>query len=243
MTTIALPGRTTSFVAHLSACAIGLFVTACGQPAERSVLANVEACPVVEYAPIWVRDRSVELLPDDPAALGAPGVLVVSLERVDLDCDGRSDLVVQTREGFDSSAGGLWMRGFLRRDGEWTDAFRVRSSVDGVSGVVIAADINGDSRLDVLLLGRDEGGVVPQLLLSRGEGYDLGRIQDVYRLRNESDWPSSCWSRLAPTHVPGGRLRLPRETISPLETRGHGEDCSLPLDTLELRGDSLVRVQ
>ena len=243
MTPTILTRAGTRIAAPLAAFAISLLLMACGQPEERHAVANSVSCTLMERSPIWSRDRSATLLADDPADLSEASVLVVSLERPDLDCDGHSDLVAQTREGFDSTAGGLWMRGFYRRNGEWVGAFRFLSSVEGLSGVVVASDLNGDSRLDVLLLGRDEGGIVPQLLLSRGDGYVPGHIADAYRLRNESDWPSSCWSRLAPAFVSGGRIRLARETISPLSTRGHGADCSLPLDTLELRGDSLIRVQ
>lgn len=243
MTPTILTRSRTWIAAPLAAFAISLLLMACGHPDERNAAADSVSCGLIEQSPIWSRDRSATLLSDDPADLTETSVLVVSIERPDLDCDGHSDLVTQTREGFDSTAGGLWLRGFYRRDGAWVAAFRFRSSVEGPSGVVVAFDLNGDSRLDVLLLGRDEGGIVPQLLLSRGDGYIPGHMADAYRLRNESEWPSSCWSRLAPAIVSGGRIRLARETISPLSARGHGADCSLPLDTLELRGDSLIRVQ
>lgn len=202
------------------------------------------SCSTEQRAPLWLRTRNTEPQPDDPSQLSLAQTTVLSLERIDLDCDGIEDLVAQTSELDGLGRSRLWITGFLRDSASWRLVLRDPSVVDGYEGVALAADLNSDGMSDVLFLGQDEGGVVPHLMRSTRERmYERVRIPSGYRLRNETEWGASCWSRLAPALADGRQLRLARETISPESTVGHGTDCDLPLDTLALQGDSLVRLE
>jgi hypothetical protein len=115
--------------------------------------------------------------------------------------------------------------------------------VEGIERVVIAAELSESGRRDLVTVGSDEGGYEPRVFRWKNGVLSRVIVPAEYGLREESDWSPDCMERINPQFVGDRRITLLRETISPASLKGHGEDCNLPRDTLEVRGDSLVRVR
>lgn len=232
---------TTASVSSVSAL---VAVIGCGEARDADAEPNTivtTACTSEVRQPVWLRARDEVAANSDPSILRAETSQVIGLERLDLNCDGRPDLVAQVRLPDADRGTELFLVAFVAEASGWTEVLRVRSLVAGVEGVSVAADLNGDGHLDLLSLGSDEGGVIPRMFISAGKLLREIAMPVTYRLRQEADWASDCWIRLAPALLPDGSIQLARETLSPSGAEGHGTDCHLPLDTLTMRGDSLVR--
>jgi hypothetical protein len=164
---------------------------------------------------------------------------IVYADTVDLNCDGRTDYVAQGRT---RTSGELAFVAFVNDSTGWRRVLMSTSPVQGTEAMVLAADLTGGGRRDLITVGSDEGGYVPRAFRWRGEQYAPVAIPRAYVLRQEEDWDAACRQKINPQWVAGG-VRLLRETISPASTAGHGADCDLPEDTLRVVGDSLVPVR
>ena len=161
-------------------------------------------------------------------------------DTLDLNCDGVPDLV---GFGEQRKRGGLMFFAFVVASGDWREVLREPSAVEGTEKLVLAADLLGSGRRDVMTIASDEGGYVPRLFVWHDDRLSSLAIPTVYVLRQEEAWGEECLRRIEPRLVAPNRISLMRETIPPTSDVGHGEDCELPRDTLEIRGQLLQRVR
>jgi hypothetical protein len=173
-----------------------------------------------------------------------PGAVAASLgellyaDTVDLDCDGVTDLVMQAVTA--DSAAKLVDVVYLGSATGPREVLRTPSAVDGREALAIAADLSGSGKRDLVLLGEDEGGYVPRVFVWNAERLREVVVPKQYTLRYEADWSRECRRKANPGLADKRGITLLRETISPSASRGHGTECTLPIDTLVMRGDSLV---
>ena len=165
-------------------------------------------------------------------------------DTVDLNCDGRTDYLAHGRARTDwETPRALLLIVEVRGANGWRRVLVSNSPVRGVEVAAIAADLTGGGRRDLVTVGSDEGGYVPRVFRWREEQYVPVAVPGKYVLRHETDWGAACRQRINPRWVGRGRISLLRETISPASAEGHGADCDLPVDTVQIAGDSLVSVR
>ena len=175
-----------------------------------------------------------------PARLpGEPSTFLYAL-RMDIDCDGDDDFVAQSGRSEDQ---GSTFLAYLQNQGDWQLVLRSESAVDGIERVALAADLSGQRRRDLVVLGADEGGFIVRVFRWDGGTYRSVSVPPVYQIRHEEEWDASCLSKINPEYVPPDQLALLRETISPTSLRGHGRECDLPRDTLRIQGDALAPIR
>lgn len=185
--------------------------------------------------------------PSDSASIAMAAVIergarVLYADAVDLDCDGRLDLVGQIVEPpVSGRARQLSFLAFVQTATSHRSILRTPSTVDGPESAVLALPLKSTGRRDLVVFGSDEGGIAPRVFAWADSVYKELTLPAEYMLRSEPDWSTQCVSKRMPGLGRTGSLVLLRETISPRSDRGHGEDCSMPRDTLVVRGDSLVR--
>ena len=235
--------KTRRLLQLVAAAAFAIAAGACRTPAPVGARAVVPAsCPPVVLARLgdstWsVRESPEHLRAVIPAAIAASFGKLLYADTVDLDCDGAADLVVQAVT-LDSAAR-LVDVVYVNLASGPREVLRTPSSVEGFEALAIAADLSGTGKRDVILLGGDEGGYVPRVFRWRADRLREVVVPARYTLRLEADWSVECQRRANPGLAKRG-ITLMRETISPTSLRGHGTDCALPVDTLVVRGDSLV---
>ena len=161
-------------------------------------------------------------------------------QRMDVDCDGDDDFVAQSVRTEDQ--GGAFLA-YVQDQGEWRLVLRSESAVDCIERVALAADVSGQRRRDLVVLGADEGGFIVRVFRWDGGTYRSVSVPPVYQIRHEEEWDASCLSKINPEYVPPDQLALLRETISPTSLRGHGRECDLPRDTLRIQGDALAPIR
>jgi len=161
-----------------------------------------------------------------------PGAQLLAYSRPDINCDGTEDLILQYRVAPPSDSIPLVF--FVRVDGALRELLRTTSMVDGREGLVAAGDANADGWLDLVLLGYDEGGLVPRVF-----GSTFGRlaelaVADLYYLPQSDEWDADCLRALSPRMTEEGGVVLARMPDRKTENR-RPSACPSPRDTLDLR--------
>jgi len=167
---------------------------------------------------------------------------VVYADTIDLDCDGANDLVVQGRlESTDSRQRPLMLMAWVSRADGWVSVLSSASPVTGPERIAIAAPLVSTDRRDVVLVGADEGGIVPRVFVWTGDTLEQVEVPQQYYLRGSTEWGPDCRRKLNPQILDGGRIALLRETIPRTSMQDHGASCALPVDTLVIRGSHVER--
>lgn len=222
---------------------LGLFTGCAGKPHAGAQRASAAAqCDPVVRRVLGVsadQERIARLADLVPSQIGTIADTVFIADTIDLNCDGQSDFIGQLILA--GGSGGLTLAAFVQERGEYREVLRARSIVDGPEALAIAADLTGSGKRDLVTLGSDEGGHVPRLFIWRGGHYAAVAVPVEYHVRQEAEWSTACLQRLNPGIVDGTDITLLRETIPLTALKGHGPDCALPIDTLRVVGESLVR--
>jgi hypothetical protein len=174
-----------------------------------------------------------------PALLRRGVDSVLNSDTLDLDCDGRLDYVAQVIPKGGGAKPTLVVA--LSAGDTMRQVLSSESPVDGLEATALAADLTGSGKLDLVTVGHDEGGFVVRVFRWDERGLTPVQVPLQYRVREEADWSPECQSKINPSLSPDSGLILLRETIPPTARKGHGESCELPVDTLHVRGDGLVR--
>jgi len=225
-------------------CGILLGVDACSPRAPtHSNQVRSTACSPVVVARLgdesWnMREAPTYLREVVPAALATSFGVLRYADTLDLDCDGTADFIMQAVTS--DSAAKLVDVIYVSTATGLREVLRTPSAVDGREALAIAADLSGSGKRDVVLLGGDEGGYVPRVFRWTDEHLQEVIVSRQYILRFEADWSKDCQRKANPGMAGEREVTLMRETISPTSVSGHGAECALPVDTLVVRGDSLV---
>ena len=176
----------------------------------------------------------------DAASLGAhvTGFSdVLELDSVDVNCDGKNDMVVYGR----ALAPSRNMKLAVLLAPQWSTVLDVNSPVDGFERVAIAADLSGTGARDLVTVGQDEGGTTVRVFRWLRGTLSEVKVPSAYRIRNEEQWTPECVRQINPRLSADSQLILLRETIPRTSPQSHGHECGLPRDTLIISGDSLVK--
>lgn len=225
-----------SYIRHLILSV--LVVNGC-MPGLRGRAQPSKPCQAGRYA--TTGDRAMQALKIDSAALKVFPGEIVTLESLDVGCQGNIAFAGQLipRSGPDSAVPtfAVYQRA---PDGSMTRLLWAPSPVAGPEYLAVAADLSGSGHLDLVTLGIDEGGRLPRVFRWSERGYEPVRVPTYYNLRNETEWDAKCLANNSPSVTSTHLLVLSRETISPDSATGHGADCQLRRDTLRISSDTLA---
>lgn len=176
-----------------------------------------------------------ELLRNDlPPSLRQWATRVITSDTVDLNCDGRSDYIAQVIGSGESPTPEKLAIGVVLADSNGGRiVFWGASSVTGPERVQLVAPLRSDSLPAMVLVGMDEGGLVPRVLVWHAGEYRIVRVPDENYVHDVSEWSQECMQSAMPVFVPPNGLSMVR-AIAGDDRVARGESCDLRRDTLVL---------
>lgn len=171
---------------------------------------------------------------DLPPSLRQWATRVITSDTVDLDCDGRADVVAQVVGSADSpTPEKLAMVVVLADSSSGRIVFWGASSVRGPERIQFVAPLHPDSLPALVLVGIDEGGLVPRVLVWRAGEYRVVLVPKQNYVHDVSDWSQECVQSAMPVFMPPNGLSLVRDSTGG-EMVARGAGCELPRDTIAL---------
>ena len=234
-----IPSRCVAALVYVLAAA-GCAPDASSRPAPQ---ASVPCSPVdLLRAPPgqWLPDPASNPRAAVPPLIRRAFASATTLDTADLDCDGAGDWLGSVSDSADllPRVAGTQLQAvaaFVRRGAGW-ERVLFAPIEDGAYLPILAADLAGGGRRDLVFLWEYDSGYKPVVFRWTSTRYTRVRIPGEYALSGyKGSWEMDCMTLIRPAPAAGGGLRLMRETGAP-ESAG----C-LPLDVVRVSGDSVVR--
>lgn len=200
--------------------------------ADTQLKQNPRACAAIAADSLWAAG---ETFAEDTDSIHAvlsrrnahPRGDVLYAYEADLDCDQALDIVVQSAD-----SGRLYLT-FYRSSRDSVEALlESESEVAGREVVVALGASHAMNLRTIVIVGSDEGGLVPRIFVWRELHYAELALPDYYLMRMEEEWSPLCRRVNTPVLLADERVILSRETISLSAKMGHGIECDLPRDTV-----------